>query len=328
MLGRGSIWPIVLAGGEGRRMQPFIQRWLGERRPKQYCTFVGTRSMLEHSWCRALAVARPGRVITVVGGGHRHFLAGMREVPPGPVIEQPLDRGTAPGVFLPTALALAGNPEAIVVVMPSDHFVHPEWRFVALVQAACRCAAEQRGRLVMLGATPLWAETDFGWILPGARENGSPALPVLGFEEKPDRDRAERFLASGSLWNTMVVAARADTLWQLGKRLLPEVMRPFDALLEQLRISNGELPPAATAHAVARAYDHMPRADFSRDLVQACPESALVLPLGDIAWSDWGRPERVGDSLRQLGKKPAFDAVGEPREPALSRLRPAVAGAR
>lgn len=306
MRSSSSIWPIVLAGGEGRRMQSFIRTWLGEERPKQYCTFVGRRSMLSHTWDRARAIARPAHVVTILGRGHRRFVAGMEEPPPGTVIEQPADRGTAPGVFLPAAFVAARDPSATVVVMPSDHFIHSAAEFTSLVETACRQAAEQPGRLVMLGATPLWPETDFGWILPGPRQPSLPLQPVGGFEEKPDRDRAERLFARGGLWNTMIVATRVDTLWQLGQRLLPEMMRPFDALVRDLRPVLGKRSSTGVARAISRAYHRMPDADFSRDLVQRCPEAALVLPLGNVEWSDWGRPERVTESLRRLGKRPAF----------------------
>lgn len=306
MRSSSSIWPIVLAGGEGRRMQSFIRSWLGEERPKQYCGFSGRRSMLGHTWDRARAMASPDHVTTIVGRGHLQFLCGIGEPAPGTVIEQPADRGTAPGIFLPTALVAARDPSATVVVMPSDHFIHPKADFIALAQAACRHAAEQPGRLVMLGARPLWPETDFGWILPAASQHALPLRPVAGFKEKPDRERAERFLAVGGFWNTMIVAARVDTLWRLGERLLPQMMLPLDALRRELRDSPEEPSRAEIDRAISRAYQGMPHADFSRDLVQRCPGAARVLSLGNIEWSDWGRPERVAESLRRLGKKPAF----------------------
>jgi mannose-1-phosphate guanylyltransferase len=326
MRNSSSIWPIVLAGGEGRRMQSFIRSWLGEERPKQYCTFVGRRSMLSHTWDRARALARPAHVVTILGRGHRRFLAAMEEPAPGTVIEQPADRGTAPGVFLPAAFVAARDPSATVVVMPSDHFIHSAAAFTALVETACRRAAEQPGRLVMLGATPLWPETDFGWILPGPRQQALPLQPVGGFEEKPDRERAERFFARGGLWNTMIVASRVDTLWQLGQRLRPEMMRPFDALVRELRQAQGKPSSTEIARAISRAYDQMPHADFSRDLLQRCPEAALVLPLGNVEWSDWGRPERVMESLRRLGKRPAFPTpqalpIGLPVEAVLGQTK-------
>ena len=89
MRSSSSVWPIVLAGGEGRRMQSFIRSWLGEERPKQYCAFSGRRSMLGHTWDRARAMAPPDQVTTIVGRGHLQFLDGIEEPAPGAVIEQP-----------------------------------------------------------------------------------------------------------------------------------------------------------------------------------------------------------------------------------------------
>lgn len=63
-------WSIILAGGEGERLRPFIQRWLGVPIPKQYCTFVGTRSMLQHTWDRADRVTPPEQKVTVVSRHH------------------------------------------------------------------------------------------------------------------------------------------------------------------------------------------------------------------------------------------------------------------
>jgi mannose-1-phosphate guanylyltransferase len=77
----------------------------------------------------------------------------------------------------------------------------------------------------------------------------------------------------------------------------------------------GEPSSTGIARAVSRAYHRMPHADFSRDLIQRCPKAALVLPLGNVEWSDWGRPDRVTESLRRLGKMPAFPTREAPSIP-------------
>ena len=292
-------------------MRPFIRRWLGEDRPKQYCAFVGNRSMLQHTWDRARALSDAEKVVTVVGRGHLPFLAASRQRPPGPLFEQPRDCGTAPGVFLPLSLVVARDPQATVLITPADHFVHPEGRFLAVAEAACRAARERPGRLILLGVPADAPETDFGWILPGPRGSHGRLAPVERFEEKPDRERARRFLASGGMWNTMVMAVQAGTLWRLGERYLPAVMRRFRDLRSVLAHPQGELPEVRVAEAVERAYQRMPHADFSRDLVQRCPESALVMPLEGLEWSDWGRPERIAESLGRLGRSPVAPLVAE-----------------
>jgi mannose-1-phosphate guanylyltransferase len=64
------IWVAILAGGEGERLRPLVQRWLGRHVPKQCCTFQGTRSMLDHTLDRAVQLARPDRVVTVMARLH------------------------------------------------------------------------------------------------------------------------------------------------------------------------------------------------------------------------------------------------------------------
>ncbi|HUG44848.1 MAG TPA: sugar phosphate nucleotidyltransferase, partial [Acidobacteriota bacterium] len=99
-----SRWAIVLAGGEGKRLRPLIEDLFGAPIPKQYCTFCGTRSMLQHTVDRAAKIVDPNRILTVVGNGHRRFLT---EEMPGRLIEQPAPRETAPGVFLPASYAMS-----------------------------------------------------------------------------------------------------------------------------------------------------------------------------------------------------------------------------
>jgi mannose-1-phosphate guanylyltransferase len=174
---------------------------------------------------------------------------------------------------------------------------------------ACRAARERPGRLILLGVPADEPETDFGWILPGPQGSHGRLAPVERFEEKPDRDRAARLLSRGGMWNTMVMAVRVGTLWRLGERCLPGMMRRFRDLRSTLAHPAGELPEVRVAEAIERAYQRMPAADFSRDLVQRCPEAALVLPLEGVEWSDWGRPERVATSLQRLGKRGTFEPL-------------------
>ncbi|MBI3735377.1 NTP transferase domain-containing protein, partial [Candidatus Sumerlaeota bacterium] len=104
----GERWAVVLAGGEGRRMRPAIHRWFGEARPKQFCAFIGKRTMLEHTWARARQIVKDRNVLTMAMAGHEHWLreCGTGEIP-GEVVYQPCDRGTAATVFLGLAKILA-----------------------------------------------------------------------------------------------------------------------------------------------------------------------------------------------------------------------------
>jgi mannose-1-phosphate guanylyltransferase len=287
-------------------MRHSIRDWLGEDRPKQYCTFTGSRSMLRHTWDRALRLTPEQRLVTVVAREHRRFVdeEAQRGPVPGLLIEQPRDRGTAPGLLLPLGLVLARDPQATVLVLPADHFLHPETAFLRTVASAC-LLAQKVDRLILLGAVPAAAETDYGWILPhcppGLPLTSAP-LPVASFQEKPSQEVAEELLAAGALWNTMILAAPVAQLWRLAQRLLPEPTAQLGALQPLLRQATGSFPrTAAELVALESTYRTLPRADFSRDLLQAARDQQLVVPLAGVDWSDWGRPERVVETLERLG---------------------------
>ena len=302
-------WAIVLAGGEGARMRPLINDWLGEARPKQYCTFVGSRSMFQHTIDRARSVVPEEHIVTIIGRGHRKFMTqAENEHMPGVVLEQMNNLGTAPGVFLPTAYVLAKDPEATVLILPSDHFVHPEEKFRETIAQSLTLAEKYRERLIRLGAIPDRAETDYGWIAPDKTQTdwpGPPAhepLQVMNFQEKPGEREASALLRQGCLWNTMVMAVKARTLWALGRQCLPEMMGRFDRFLTVLRsIRKGRLGPDFESTALATVYNDLSPADFSRDILQRASERSMVLPMVGVAWSDWGRPQRLSETLVHLG---------------------------
>ena len=180
---------VVLAGGDGMRLRPLTERWLGRHVPKQYCTFAGTRSMLDHTLDRAACLCDPRRILTVVGRHHRDLLrARAPRATDGAFIEQPANLDTAPGVLLGLVHAMHQDPDSTVVLLPSDHFVYPEWRFVAKVQAAVQAAERLPDRVVLLGAAPTDIEDEYGWIVPSddlGRQPAQRVFAVESFVEKP-----------------------------------------------------------------------------------------------------------------------------------------------
>src|SRR5437867_8532505 len=137
----GNLWSVILAAGEGRRTRSFIQRYMGHRKPKQYCTFVGTRSMLQHTLDRADQLSAPWRKVTVVARPHhREALQQHCGRAQGVLVAQPSNRDTLAGVFLPLAHVRARDPHATVAIFPSDHFVFPENGFVQMTRQALPAA--------------------------------------------------------------------------------------------------------------------------------------------------------------------------------------------
>ena len=309
-----ALWSIVLAGGEGTRVGSFVQRWLGRQRPKQFCTFVGTRSLLQHTLDRAARLAPVERSVLVVAQTHRQeAMTQLDGRGVGTVVFQPANRDTAAGVFLPLTYIRARDPHATVVIYPSDHFVYPEKKFLDTVRNAVLAAERLHDRIVLLGVAPDRLELDYGWILPGPRlahSGRTRVQTVLKFLEKPTAPQADAALSSRALWNTMVMTAKVDTFWQLGQQCFPELVERFERLGRAIGTSE-------EARVLEAIYQNMPARNFSSDLLQQAPDRMAVTELTNALWSDWGRPERIADALRRIDRTPAFplEALSSPFAP-------------
>ncbi|MDN5943175.1 MAG: hypothetical protein L0H94_14955, partial [Nitrospira sp.] len=289
-------------GGDGVRTKEFIRRWLGYEKPKQYCTFVGSRSIFQHTLDRAARLT-PWEYVVVVAARHhqdevRIQLDGR---PVGMVLLQPKNADTAAGIFLPLTYILARDPQAMVVIYPSDHFISPEDPFLSMVDQAVQGSTGLGGRPVLLAVKPDSLELEYGWITPGSvlgRIGETDLHAVDAFFEKPDEGRARKARATGSLWNTLVCVAKGTALWDLGRQCVPEMM----ALFEQLKTA---IDTAEEFRVLEAIYDAMPRRNFSSHIIQRVPERFALLEMRDVLWSDWGNPERILSGLEKFGKRPA-----------------------
>ena len=317
-LSYGERWAIILAGGEGTRLSRLTISRYGEHRPKQYCSFLGSATMFDHTVRRAVGLVGRQRVVTVIGKGHLRYLDPRAQLS-GYVVEQPLNCDTAPGVFLPLAYVLAYDPDATVVIFPSDHFIRPNERFLACMARAARIVERAQDKLVLASAVADEPETEYGWIQPGDLVcddvADGDARRVLQFHEKPSALEAETFFASGFLWNTFNMAVKAQTLWELGRAFHPEMIERFERLIEAIGTSRES---AALAH----AYERMPTVNFSKAILERAVDQTLVLPMRGVEWSDWGRPERIAQTLERVAAPQARrEAVVGPLELPV-RLRP------
>lgn len=299
--GDEKLWSLVLAGGDGERLKPFVRRWLGRHRPKQYCTFIGTRSMFQHTLDRSDRIVPAERRVVIMAQAHSD------EVPPqfasrarGNVLLQPANRDTAAGIFLGISHIRARDPEATVLIFPSDHFVYTEERFLEIARGMVRLAGRMTDRIVLLGALPKYPEPEYGWIQPGADlgvHDGCRVRVAKAFLEKPGMERCRAAMNAGALWNTMVIAAKVGLLWDLGSHCFPLTMELFEKY-------SSSIGTAQEGQVLEDIYEILPHFNFSSHLLQPFPENILVVELRDVLWSDWGNAERIATTLCQLGHTP------------------------
>jgi mannose-1-phosphate guanylyltransferase len=148
---RGNVWSIVLAGGNGERTKEFTRRWLGYEKPKQYCAFFGARSLFQHTLDRAARLTPWERVVVVADRQHQHEVWSQLDGrPAGMVLLQPKNMDTAAGIYLPLTYILARDPQATVVIYPSDHCISSEDPFLRAVDQAVQGSTALGGDLSYL----------------------------------------------------------------------------------------------------------------------------------------------------------------------------------
>lgn len=302
--GTPRLWAVILAGGEGVRLQSLTQYVAGDLRPKQFARLLGGRSLLRQTLDRTGLSIPWARTAVVTHQRHARYVAEEFAGLAGPhVLMQPADRGTAAAVLLAAHWISWRSPGGVVAVFPSDHFIQGEAAFMSHVRAVAACVRRSPDRLIVLGASPAEPEPQYGWIEVGARLGrigGEPLWRVRGFVEKPSPDAARQAWDRGDLWNTFVMVGAVATLLRLGREALPALSERL-AAIEPTSGTSDE--PAAMAH----AYTGAPKADFCRDVFQPYPSALAVSRLPHrIRWSDWGTPERVIASLRAASLAPAW----------------------
>ena len=289
-----NAWAIVLAGGEGSRLQGLTTDASGVTVPKQFCSLTGGQSLLAETLQRAASVVEPERTCVVVGVQHRRWwepmLSGM---PKSNIIVQPSNRGTGNGVLLPLLHILVRDPNAHIVLLPSDHYVRDEPALASTLRLAVGALEDQPDQVLLLGMHPNGADPDLGYIVPGYN-TGPNISRVDRFVEKPSAAAARQLLDQGALWNALIIASGARALLGLFMTRLPEVVAKMRcAVAEDLRCS-----PNALATSIV--YRDLPTIDFSSQILQGAETELRLMEANRCGWSDLGTPKRLSETLREL----------------------------
>lgn len=300
--GGSGLWAIVLAGGDGTRLQPLVNRLYPDGRPKQFASLIGSRSLLRTTLDRVAHIAPANRTIILTVECHRALAAAELGSAGYWTLEQPVNRGTAAAILWAVMCVERREPDATVVVIPSDHYLADERGIADHLLALTAMAGSDPNRIFLLGARPNRPEPGYGWIEPGEVIGvaGSRSVrTVRRFVEKPSQDAARAMLERGWLWSTLILVGRAATLAALGRDHLGGVHRP---LMEVVRVGDSRRSEAA----LRRAYAEIRHADFSHDLLERVPDRLGVSVLSDLEWSDLGTPERVLAVVRASGRTPGW----------------------
>ena len=291
-------WAVILAGGDGTRLQSMTRAITGDNRPKQFVPVIGGNTLLNQTRRRVALSIEPGQTLIVVTQKHRRFYESLAgEMPGSLLLEQPTNRGTAPAILYALLRVAAKSPKAVVALFPSDHFFADDEEFMSHIDVAMDSVEVQPENVTLLGITPTGPETEYGWIEPQPSILASAQksiTQVSRFWEKPDLNLAKSLMDRGCLWNSFVMVGCVDALLKMVRAAMLEMYADFAAITPTFETANEH-------KALAEIYSHIEDSNFSHQVLAVRPEDLMVMRVGDVGWSDLGEPNRVLSALARIG---------------------------
>lgn len=284
---------LLLAGGDGTRLQELTSKIAGAPIPKQYCRLLRGSSLLEATISRTRLFVPRERISVVINTNHLN-LAGdqVNVLPESNIIVQPQNRDTGPGMIYALLHLERLHPNATVAVFPTDHYIDNDWAFITHVLRAVNTVSQMPDKIAVLGIVPDRPETGYGYIVPAEPlKKHRKASYVETFTEKPNLSAAETIIGRGGLWNTFVMVFKLSRMLEL---LQEQVSTEFEKLSE-LRTSPGK---------AAEIYQTLTPWNLSTQVLTRIPQHLVVLSVGNVRWSDWGTRESVERTYKSLNLVP------------------------
>ncbi len=290
------VFTLVLAGGSGTRFWPASRK----SRPKQVLGMGPDPSLplIAHTLRRVSPLCPPEQMIVATGEKLVAVTqAALPELAASNFIAEPIAKNTAPCIAWGAQVVARRDPEAVVMVLPSDHHIEDEPEFRRILSVALQNAAG--GTITTVGIHPTRPETGYGYI-EAEREQAPGVLAVTRFVEKPDLATAERYVAGGKhFWNSGMFFFRAVDMLRAVEEHLPAVHEGLQIIAQAA--SRG---PEAEREATARAFASMPSISIDHGIMEKLTNLAVVP--GSFGWSDLGS----WHSVWELGKRDPAENVG------------------
>jgi mannose-1-phosphate guanylyltransferase len=294
---------VILAGGRGTRFWPRSRT----RTPKQLLNIIGETTMLEQTVARLRPLIPPDRIWSVTNAEQAAAL--RKQLPISSrkrVLTEPIGRNTAAAIALAAIhVRHAAKGDALMAVLPADHFIAQPERYRGIVRSALDVAREP-GHMVVLGIPPTRPETGFGYIErmnPPIKAGKFDVFPVKRFTEKPELAAAKEYIASGMFqWNAGMFFWRVSTFLDALREFLPATHAAIELLSKHIGKSSYN-PQVKKIYPrlenISVDYAILEGATKTKQNDAAGSQSVFVIP-GEFGWSDIGSWAAVYELLAKL----------------------------
>jgi mannose-1-phosphate guanylyltransferase len=272
-------YAVIMAGGGGTRLWPVSRK----EKPKQLLPLIGQETLFQSTVARLKDLFPPERILVVtVQEQAPEMKEQAPDIPEENYLIEPGPRGTASVVGLAAMVLQKRDPQALMAVLPSDHFIRNVDLFHYLLKAAFGVAEHEY--LVTLGITPTAPSTAYGYIQQGRAVDGEfkyPVYSVKRFKEKPDEETAQKLLRSGDhSWNSGMFIWRADTIMNEINRQMPELGKTLDVIKTSWGTPSQD-------EVLAKNWLDLKNETVDYGIMEKA-EKVAVLPAGGLGWSDVG----------------------------------------
>jgi len=222
-----EIFVVIMAGGVGSRFWPRSK----EKKPKQLIRIFGENTMIQDTVKRLDGLVDKKNIYVITNRIQKlRVKEQLPDIPEQNIIDEPFGKNTAACIGLASVLIKQKNPEAVTIVLPSDHLIKNEEEFQKCLLKAAEFAYNSKG-LVTIGIQPTRPETGYGYIQFDDTEIEKNIHKVLTFAEKPNLATAIRFIESGEfLWNSGMFIWRVDTILNEIKKHLPDLYEGLEKI--------------------------------------------------------------------------------------------------
>lgn len=269
---------IIMAGGAGVRFWPLSR----DKKPKQFLDILGVgKTFIQQTFARFEKIVPKENILVVIGEAHVNLVKEqLPDIADENILVESVRRNTAPCIAYATYKLIEKNPNATVVVSPSDHLILDETTFIGTVEK-CLAVAEQKKTMVTIGINPTRPETGYGYIQINTKEsNRLGVFKVKTFTEKPNLEMAKIFVDSGEFfWNSGIFIWTLDTIRSAFEKYLPDIA-------ELLSAGKGTYYTAKEQSFITQVYSECKAISIDFGIMEKADNVDVVC--ADFGWSDLG----------------------------------------